>query len=92
MYIFKLFVPVVIKLFDQVIVKIDVVEVGVAVGGAGTLSTLTSFSLTGAVTSNYNSGVQEFGGLVTGVAGTGNITYTSVGTSASMYALLAVWR
>jgi hypothetical protein len=67
-------------------------QVGVAVGGAGTLSTLTSFSLTGAVTSNYNSGVQEFGGLVTGVAGTGNITYTSVGTSASMYALLAVWR
>lgn len=67
-------------------------QVGVAVAGAGTLSTLTSFSLTGAVTSNYNSGVQESGGLATGVAGTGTITYTSVGTSSTMYALLVVWR
>lgn len=67
-------------------------QVGVAVAGAGTTGTLTGFSLTGAVTSNYNSGVQELGGLASGIAGTGTITYTSTGTSSTMRALLVVWR
>lgn len=67
-------------------------QVGVAVAGPGTTGTLTSFSITGAAISNYNSGVQELGGLASATAVTGTITYTSVGTSSTMRALLVVWR
>lgn len=67
-------------------------RVGIAVLGAETTSALSAFSLSGAVTSDFNSGVQELGGLASGMSSLGFITYSSTGSGSSVRALLVVWR
>jgi len=67
-------------------------QVGVFVALASTTSGLTSMSLSGSLTSNYNSGVQELGILASGiVTGAGNCTATTVGTGSTARTILATW-
>lgn len=70
-------------------------QFGIVNGGASTGSGLSSLSMSasGVATQNYYSGVVEFGALISGtLIGSGDITFTTVGTSSSARAVLAIWR
>lgn len=67
--------------------------VSVAIGAAATLNTLTGFSVSGPATTDYSSGIQSNGALIsTTRTGNGTITFTSTGLSSTARISYAVWR
>lgn len=67
-------------------------NVGLVVASGATSSALTGISATGDITTDYNSGVQSLGALLSGtVTGTGTITITATGTGSNVRAALALW-
>lgn len=67
-------------------------QVGVLSGIGVTTGTLTAISVSGAATQNYNSGVSESGALLAAtLTGSGNVTISVTGTSASARAVFATW-
>jgi hypothetical protein len=68
---------------------------GIVAGAAGTLGSLTNFTMSGSgiVTQNYSSGITESAALITGtLIGQGNITFTTTGTSSFTRLVMAIWR
>jgi hypothetical protein len=67
-------------------------QAGILLASAATTSGLSSMSLTGPLTSNYSSGVQEFGIHASAVViGAGTCTATTVGTGSIARTVLATW-
>jgi hypothetical protein len=68
-------------------------HVGIGMLGASTSSTLTGMSVSGQATQDYNSSIFESAGLLTAtVTGSGDITFTTTGTSTQPRSIVAVWR
>lgn len=67
-------------------------EVGVAFGAGTTAGTITAVSISGPVTSDYNSGISESSGVIAAtITGAGTITFTVSGTSTTARLLTAIW-
>lgn len=65
----------------------------ISIGAAGTLNTLTGFSVSGPATTDYDSGIQSNGALIsTTNTGSGTTTFTSTGLSSTARISYAVWR
>jgi len=68
-------------------------QVGLFFGQAGTNGTLTAFSLSGPVTTDYNTGIVANGALATSTitGGTGTCSATPTGTSSVARTILVTW-
>lgn len=67
-------------------------NVGLVIASGATSSSLTGISASGPITTNYNSGSQSNGALLTGtVTGTGTITITTTGTGSNVRTAMVVW-
>jgi stage V sporulation protein SpoVS len=67
-------------------------EVGITMGFPTTTSSLTSISVSGPVTQDYNSGIAESSGILTAtLTGSGTVTFSTVGTGSVARAILATW-
>lgn len=67
-------------------------QVGIAVGAFSTTSTLTGYSVSGPVSTNYNTGTISSSSMILGtITGSGDITFNSTGTGSGSRSVLAVW-
>jgi hypothetical protein len=67
--------------------------VGVAISGTGTTTGITAVpTMTGPVSIDYESGIQESGAYMSAtVTGAGNIVFTSYGSGATSRAAVVLW-
>ena len=68
-------------------------EVGITMGFPTTSNALTSVSISGPATQNYNSGIAESSGILAAtLTGSGTVTITAVGSGSLARVILATWR